>query len=114
MILRIYIITYSHFAEMREYKWYNWKIRCHINLGSIYILYLLTCNFCNGHIRNTGKTVNFRLRMNYHITAYRYGTPTDKFITIFLNVIIINMVPRRPVLNFACFFSFLSPHAKGL
>ena len=58
---------------------YNWKIRCRINCHSINVLYFLSCNSCNGNTIYTGKTVNFRHRMNNHITACRYGTPIDKF-----------------------------------
>ena len=48
---------------------YNWKIRCHINCHSRNALYFLSCNSCNGFTTCTGKTVNFRHRMNNHITA---------------------------------------------
>ena len=58
---------------------YNWKIRCHINCHSRNVLYFLSCNSCNGFTTYTGKTVNFRHRMNNHITVCRYGTSTDKF-----------------------------------
>ena len=58
---------------------YNWKIRCHINCLSINVLYFLSFNSCNGFTTYTGKTVNFRQRMNNHITACRYRTSTDKF-----------------------------------
>ena len=58
---------------------YNWKIRCHINCHSTNVLYFLSCNSCNGNTTYTGKTVNFRHRINNDITACRYGTSTDKF-----------------------------------
>ena len=38
------------------------------------------CNSCDGNTTYTGKTVNFRHRMNNHITACRYRTPTNKFV----------------------------------
>ena len=58
----------------------NWKIRCHINCHSIInVLYLLSCNSYNGNTAYTSKTVNFRNRMNNHITACHYGTYTNKF-----------------------------------
>ena len=55
---------------------YNWKIRCHINCHSINVLYFLSCNSCNGFTRYTGKTVNFRHRMNTHISPCCYRTST--------------------------------------
>ena len=58
---------------------YNWKIICHINGNTIHALYLLSYNSCNGNTTCTDKTVNFRLIMNNHITACRYGTSSDKF-----------------------------------
>ena len=48
---------------------------CH----STNVLYVLSCNSCNGNITYTGKTVNFRHRTNNHMTACRHGIPTDKF-----------------------------------
>ena len=58
---------------------YNSKIRCNINCHSTNALYFLSRTSCNGNTTYTGKTVNFRHRMNNHITACRYGTSTDKF-----------------------------------
>ena len=43
------------------------------------VLHFLSCNSCNGNTTYTSKTVNFRHRMNNHITACRYGTFTNKF-----------------------------------
>ena len=60
-------------------KRYNWKIRCHINCHSINVSCFLSCNSWNGFTTCTGKTVNFRYRINNHIAACRYGTSTDKF-----------------------------------
>ena len=57
----------------------NWKIRFDINCHSANVLYILLCNSCNGNTTYSGKTVNFRHRMNNDITACRYGTSTDKF-----------------------------------
>ena len=58
---------------------YNSKIRCHINCHSINVLYFLSCNSCDGGSIYTGKTVNFRQRMNNHITTCHYGTSTNTF-----------------------------------
>ena len=41
-----------------------------------YIFYHVTCD---SNTTYTGKTVNFRQRINNHINACRYGTSTDKF-----------------------------------
>ena len=45
----------------------------------VLMLNFLSCNSCNGNTTYTGKTVNFRHRMNNHMTACRYGTSTNKF-----------------------------------
>ena len=37
----------------------------------VLMLNFLSCNSCNGNTTYTGKTVNFRHRMNHHITACR-------------------------------------------
>ena len=58
---------------------YNWKIRCQINCHSTNALYFLSCNFCSGNTTYTFKTVNFRHRMNNHITTCSCGTSTNKF-----------------------------------
>ena len=57
---------------------FNWKLRCHTNCHNTNVSCFSSCNFCNGNTIYTGKTVNFRYRMNNHITACRSGTPTDK------------------------------------
>ena len=57
----------------------NCKIRCHINYQRTSVLYFLSCNSCNGNTTYTGKTANFRHRMNNHITACCYGTSPNKF-----------------------------------
>ena len=58
---------------------YKLKIKCHINCHSTNVLYFLSCNSCSGFTTYSGKTVNFRHRINNPITACRYGTSTDKF-----------------------------------
>ena len=57
---------------------HNWEIRCHINCHSTDILYLLSCNFCNGNTTYTGKTVNFRHRMNNCKTVSHHRTSANK------------------------------------
>ena len=66
-------------SSIKTSNGYNWKIRCHINCHSTNVLYFLSCNSCNGNTTCTGKTVNFRRRMNNYIPVCRYGTSTDKF-----------------------------------
>ena len=72
-----YIQECSSFITLNGY---SWKIRCRINCHSTNFLYFLSCNSCkNGHAKDIGKTVNFKHRMNNHITACRYGTSPNKF-----------------------------------
>ena len=80
---------------------YNWKIRCNINCHSTNALYFLSRTSCNGNTTYTGKTVNFRHRMNNHITACRYGTSQTNLTIMFLNVAIQrNMLPKNLILKF--------------
>ena len=44
-----------------------------------YVLYYLVCIFCDGETSKTGKTNNFRKRMNCHISESRTGVTTDVF-----------------------------------
>ena len=57
---------------------YEWIIKCNINCKSKNVLYYLKCNGCNEETY-TGKTNDFRLRMNNHISGCRLGTSSDKF-----------------------------------
>ena len=58
---------------------YNWKIGCHINCHSINVLYFPSCNSCNSSTTYPGKTLNFRHRMNNHITVCCHRTSICKF-----------------------------------
>ena len=49
-----------------------WEVRCEITCGSKNTLYFQVCSFCN-HETNCGKTDNFRIRTNNHITGARHG-----------------------------------------
>ena len=49
------------------------------NFHKIKVLYCLFCISCNVNTTHTDKTVNFRHRMNNHITVSRHGTTSDKF-----------------------------------
>ena len=57
---------------------YNWKIRCHINFHSGNALYFYHVTLAMVLPHTQAKTVNFRHRMNNHITACCYGTSTNK------------------------------------
>ena len=72
----VYIQECSSFITSNGY---NWKIRFHINCPSINVLYFLSCNSFNVNTAHTGRAVNFRHRMNNHISECRYGTSIDKF-----------------------------------
>ena len=69
-------IVYTRMSKF-DNNGYKWKIRCHINCHSINVLYFLSYNSCN--TTYTGKTVNFRHKMNNHITACSYETSIKKF-----------------------------------
>ena len=57
----------------------EWTIKSHITCHSRYVLYYLVCICCNGKISKTGKTNNFRKRMNCHISESGSGITTDVF-----------------------------------
>ena len=46
---------------------------------------------------DSGKTVNFRRRMNNHIIACRYGTPTGKFDNHVFKYLLVSKNPQRRV-----------------
>ena len=75
-LCRLYIKECDTFITS---KGTQWIIKSHITCHSRCILYFLTCIACNDNITYTGKTVNFRDRMNNHITGCRWGTSTDRF-----------------------------------
>ena len=57
----------------------EWTIKSHITCHSKYVLYYLVCIFCDGETSKTGKTNNFRKRMNCHRSESRSGVTTDVF-----------------------------------
>ena len=57
----------------------EWTIKSHITCHSKYVLYYLVCIFCDGETSKTGKTNNFRKRMNCHISESGSGVTTDVF-----------------------------------
>ena len=57
---------------------YEWIIKSHINCQSKNVLYFLKCNSCLEETY-TGKTNNFRARMNNHISSCNLGASTDIF-----------------------------------
>ena len=58
---------------------YNWLIKSHINCQSKNVLYFLKCIACEERTTYTGKTNDFQLRMNNHISSCRLGTSTNIF-----------------------------------
>ena len=58
---------------------FEWNIQHHINCSSKNVLYFLRCIPCNFKVTYTGKTNNFRSKMNNHISACRHGNSTDRF-----------------------------------
>ena len=59
----------------------EWHIKSKIDCNSLNVIYWLKCMKCNQKdaTTNTGKTWDFRERMNNHITACRHGGSTDLF-----------------------------------
>ena len=57
----------------------EWKIKGHITCQSRYVVYYLVCLSCNGATSKTGKTNDFRRRMNNHISECGSGATSDLF-----------------------------------
>ena len=57
----------------------TWTIKGHITCQSMNVVYYLVCISCNGNTSKTGKTNNFRLRMNNHISESKSGKTSDVF-----------------------------------
>ena len=55
----------------------EWLIKSKITCNSINVIYFLNCINCD--TTYIGKTNNFRLRMNNHISSCNHGNSTDKF-----------------------------------
>ena len=85
MNLKIPSVIYGHHIYIKECSSfitsnrYNWKIRCHINCHDTTVLYFSSCVSSNGNTTYTGKTVNYRYRMNNHLTVCGYGISTNRF-----------------------------------
>ena len=70
-----------YMVECKSFKLANneiWEVPTHITCQSTKVIYFQICTGCD-HESNIGKTNNFRLRTNNHISACRLGTSTDKF-----------------------------------
>ena len=70
-----------YLQECTSFKTANgatWIIKARIDCNSKNVLYWLLCRFCL-KVSNTGKTDNFRTRINNHISDCRLGTSTDIF-----------------------------------
>ena len=100
MNVKIPTVIYADRSSFITLNRRNWKTRCYINCHSIKILYFLSCNSCDGNTTYTGKTVNFRHRMNNHVTACRFATehPPINLIIMFLNVVI-----RTNIMKINCY-----------
>ena len=57
---------------------FEWEIRSHLTCHSRYVLYFQRCAICN-QTSDIGKTNNFRLRTNNHISSAKSGNSSDKF-----------------------------------
>ena len=57
----------------------EWCIKGHITCNSKNVVYYVVCAFCMGKVSKTGKTNNFRLRMNNHISECKSGETSDLF-----------------------------------
>lgn len=76
LICKLYIQECTSFQTSNNKRW---DIRCHITCNSINVIYFLMCLCCNNETSYTGKTNNFRFRMNQHISEIRTGNTTDRF-----------------------------------
>ena len=56
----------------------EWKIKCHISCNSKNVIYYLKCTACN-FMSYTGKTNDFRKRMNNHKSSCNLGNSSDIF-----------------------------------
>ena len=56
----------------------SWEVKCFASCQSLNVLYFLTCIFCK-EVTYIGKTNNFRLRTNNHISSCRLGKSSDQF-----------------------------------
>ena len=75
-LCNLYIQSCKSFVASNKKEW---EIRTNIKCSSKNVIYYLSCNGCNGQTTYIGKTVDFRLRMNNHISSCRLGTSSNKF-----------------------------------
>ena len=71
-----YLIPCSSFTTSNGTKW---LIKSHINCKSKNVIYYLKCLACNENTTYIGKTNNFRLRINNHISSSKSGNSSDRF-----------------------------------
>ena len=69
----LYSIEYSSRSDAS-----SWEVKCFASCQSLNVLCFLTCNFCK-EVTYIGKTNNFQLRTNNHISSCRHGKSTDQF-----------------------------------
>ena len=88
------LLTRAEFSSIRE------KIMC----NSKNVLYFLKCSICN-LTTYTGKTNNFRLRMNNHISECRTGNTCDRFDIHVFNCRKINNYHTEPYFKIYAFMT---------
>ena len=96
-----YIQECTHFVTSNNVKW---DIREKIMCNSKNVLYFLKCSICN-LTTYTGKTNNFRLRMNNHISECRTGNTCDRFDIHVFNCRKINNYHTEPYFKIYAFMT---------
>ena len=86
---------------------FEWVIKSHINCNSHNVLYFLKCSSCE-IVTYTGKTNNFRLRMNNHRSSANSGKGSDIFDRHVFECRQRLKVDRQPLFWVYCFMSVKS------
>ena len=73
-LCKLYIVEGDRFITLNNKEW---TIKTKITCNSINVIYFLKCSNCS--TTYIGKTNNFRLRMNNHISSSNHGNSTDRF-----------------------------------
>ena len=75
-LCKSYIVPCKSFTTSNNTEWtLKSRVTCH----SKHVIYFLKCLSCEERTTYTGKTNNFRNRMNNHISECRSGKTTDRF-----------------------------------
>ena len=75
-LCKCYIVPCKSFTTSNNTEW---TLRSRITCHSKHVIYFLKCLSCEERTTYTGKTNNFRNRMNNHISECRSGRTTDRF-----------------------------------